>query len=131
LAAAGTSPTVQPVKPPATPVQPVHTRKAAAAPAPVPAAAPATDPKQPSAAPTAATGQEQPPEPEKTFRSDPRIDLQALVWAPDAAARFVVINNRLIKEGGSVDNISVVTINPDDVLLAEGSDRWHVKFKVR
>jgi len=68
---------------------------------------------------------------EKFFKSDPRIDLQALVWAPDSAARFVVINNRLIKEGGSVDNIVVVRINPDDVLLAEGSDRWHEIFKIR
>ena len=67
----------------------------------------------------------------KFFRSDPRIDLQALVWAPEAAARFVVINNRLIKEGGSVDNIVVVQINPDDVLLAEGPNRWHEAFKIR
>ena len=51
--------------------------------------------------------------------------------APEAAARFVVINNRLIKEGGSVDNIVVVRINPDDVLLSEGSDRWNEEFKVR
>ena len=93
---------------------------------PEPAAVPATVPKQPHAETTTATGQgsAEPPDTEKTFRSDPRIDLQALVWAPDAAVRFVVINNRLIKEGGSVDNISVVKINPDDVLLAEGSDRW-------
>jgi hypothetical protein len=67
----------------------------------------------------------------KTFRSDPRIELQALVWAPAAADRFVVINNHLIKEGGSVDNIVVVTINRDDVLLSEGSDRWHQEFKIR
>ena len=67
----------------------------------------------------------------KTFRNDPRIDLQALVWAPDAAARFVIINNRLIKEGGSVDNIVVVQINRDDVQLADGSDRWYEEFKVR
>jgi type IV secretory pathway VirB10-like protein len=67
----------------------------------------------------------------KFFKSDPRIDLQALVWAPESAARFVVINNRLIKEGGSIDNIVVVRINPDDVLLAEGSDRWYEAFKIR
>jgi len=53
------------------------------------------------------------------------------VWAPEAAARFVVINNHLIKEGGTIDNIVVVRINPDDVLLAEGSDRWHEAFKIR
>ena len=67
----------------------------------------------------------------KTYRSDPRIELQALVWAPEASARFVVINNRLIKEGGSTDGIMVVQINRDDVLLAEGTDRWYEKFKIR
>jgi hypothetical protein len=71
------------------------------------------------------------PENSKTFRNDPRIDLQALVWAPEAAARFVIINNQLIKEGGSVDNIVVVEINQDDVMLSEGSDRWHQEFNVR
>lgn len=70
-------------------------------------------------------------EPEKNYRSDPRIELQALVWAPDAAERFVVINNRLIKEGGSIDAITVVRIDRDDVLLAEGGDRWYEKFKIR
>jgi hypothetical protein len=81
----------------------------------------------------AADGQPIPgfPESAKTFRQDPRIDLQALVWAPQAAERFVVINNRLIKEGGSVDKIVVLTINPDDVLLAEGTDRWHEAFQIR
>ena len=68
---------------------------------------------------------------DKTFRNDPRIELQALVWAPEAASRFVVINNRLIKEGGSFDNIVVVRINRDDVLLTEGADRWHERFKIR
>lgn len=68
---------------------------------------------------------------DKNYRSDPRIELQALVWSPEAAARFVVINNRLIKEGASIDNISVVRINRDDVLLSEGADRWHEKFKIR
>jgi hypothetical protein len=68
---------------------------------------------------------------QKAFRSDARIELQALVWAPDAADRFVVINNRLIKEGGALDNITVVRINQDDVLLSEGTDRWYQEFKIR
>lgn len=68
---------------------------------------------------------------EKVFRDDPRIELQALVWAPDAAQRFVVVNNRLIREGGSVDNIVILKIDPDDVLLSEGADRWHQKFTIR
>lgn len=67
---------------------------------------------------------------QKNFRNDSRIQLQALVWAPEANARFVLINNRLVKEGGLVDNIVVVRINPDDVLLSEGSDRWYEKFNL-
>ena len=68
---------------------------------------------------------------QKVFRSDARIELQALVWAPEVADRFVVINNRLIKEGDSLDTITVVKINQDDVLLSEGTDRWYQEFKIR
>lgn len=78
---------------------------------------------RPSSAPT--------PSGKKKFRSDPRIALQALVWAPEAAGRFVVINNRLIKEGGTLDNIVVLEINRDEVLLSEGAERWYQPFKVR
>lgn len=67
----------------------------------------------------------------KNYKNDPRIDLQALVWGEESDKRFVVINNRLVKEGGSVDKIVVVKINPDDVLLAEGAERWHEEFKIR
>ena len=68
---------------------------------------------------------------DKTYRSDPRIELQALVWSPDAAERFVIVNDRLIKEGGSIEGIKVVRINPDDVLVSEDSKRWHEPFKIR
>ncbi|BBO76910.1 hypothetical protein DSCW_43270 [Desulfosarcina widdelii] len=68
---------------------------------------------------------------DKTYRSDPRIELQALVWSPDAAERFVIVNDRLIKEGGSIEGITIVRINPDDVLVSEGSQRWHEAFKIR
>ena len=100
---------------------------------PDPQTSPPSAPGRQPAETIAATGQPEaePPAADKTYRSDPRIELQALVWAPDAAARFVVINNRLIKEGGSVDNIVVVRIDQEDVLLAEGSDRWYQKFKIR
>jgi hypothetical protein len=64
------------------------------------------------------------------MRNDPRIKIQALVWSSEAAERFVIINNRLIKEGGSVDNIVVVRINRDDVLMSEGPDRWFEPFNV-
>jgi FtsZ-interacting cell division protein ZipA len=117
----------------APPVEPekIQPRRPAAEPEPQ-----TTQPSVPVPSPvetTAVTGQTDagPPAGDKTYRHDPRIELQALVWAPDAASRFVVINNRLIKEGGSVDNIVVVRIDQEDVLLAEGSDRWYEKFHIR
>ena len=116
------SPAAPPEQPP--PVEPVQPQPQTAQPS---AASP------PPAETIAVTGQTNagPPAGDKTYRHDPRIELQALVWAPDAASRFVVINNRLIKEGGSVDNIVVVRIDQEDVLLAEGSDRWYEKFHIR
>ncbi|WP_155318257.1 general secretion pathway protein GspB [Desulfosarcina alkanivorans] len=113
---------------PSAPQPTVNARRETLAPQPAPSIAPALP--EPRPAKTVEPVPE-PPDSGKTFRNDPRIDLQALVWAPEAAARFVVINNRLIKEGGSLDNIVVVKINPDDVLLAEGANRWYVEFKVR
>ncbi len=82
-------------------------------------------------APGARTTEGQPAKAEKKFRTDARIELQALVWAPEASERFVVINGQLVKEGGAVDSITVVQINPEDVLLSEGADRWHHKFTIR
>jgi hypothetical protein len=116
----------------APPAQPGNQPIAGNVPAVDPVTAPTQDPS-PRPAETAMAGQPVAASPDsgKFFKSDPRIDLQALVWAPDSTARFVVINNRLIKEGGSVDNIVVERINPDDVLLAEGSDRWYEAFKIR
>ena len=98
---------------------------------PMPAPAEDSSRRPMGSAKTAGPPETAPPDADKFFKSDPRIDLQALVWAPESTARFVVINNRLIKEGGSIDNIVVVRINRDDVLLAEGSDRWHEVFKIR
>jgi Type II secretion system protein B len=84
---------------------------------------------EPSIASIATPGR-QPMQSAHPMRNDPRIKLQALVWSPEAAGRFVIINNRLVKEGGSVDNIVVVRINQDDVLLSEGSDQWYEPFEV-
>jgi hypothetical protein len=117
----------------APPSRPPETRPQPPAPAPKSAPAPA-DPSP--VVPREAVQHSQPPTPpleesDKSYRSDPRIELQALVWSPDAAERFVIVNDRLIKEGGSIEGIHVVRINPDDVLVSEGSKRWHEPFKIR
>lgn len=132
------------VSPPQSEEKPTPTDRQRFAPAMQPPPPPLTRNAQPAAGPlpqkppssetAGATRSDSPiksPETAKNFKNDPRIDLQALVWAANIEDRFVVINNRLIKEGGSVDDIVVVKINPDDVLLAEGAERWHEKFKIQ
>lgn len=147
-----------PPTPPALPVQSAAKPSPAAQPVSTPKTQPSSIPPEPEKAPRQSTDMlsseppvvaskilarsqledtMDPPSPkttsahdQKNFRRDSRIQLQALVWSPEANARFVVINNRLVKEGGQVDNIVVVEINPDDVLLSEGSDRWHEKFNL-
>lgn len=65
------------------------------------------------------------------FRDDPRVELQALVWSPDdPGARFVMINNQMIREGESSGNLRVLTINENDVVFSDGNNRWREKFKI-
>jgi len=117
---------LSPVVAKASPARPPETRPRHSAPAPESKTASSNPPRVASRPPT-------PPleKSDKTYRSDSRIELQALVWSPDAAQRFVIVNDRLIKEGGSIEGITVVRINPDDVLVSEGSKRWHEPFKIR
>lgn len=115
------------------PARPVHKRQPVSAPAAQPTRQPPPQADSAVADPRPAVTQtpSPPPATEQPFRDDPRIDLQALVWAPEAAQRFVVVNNRLIREGGSVDNIVVVRIDRDEVLFSEGGDQWYQKFNIR
>ena len=92
---------------------------------------PAAEPPAASPVPSTPPAQPRASVANKEFRNDPRIHLQALVWAPEAAERLVVINDRLIKEGGTVEGITVVRIDRDDVLLSEGADRWYQAFRIR
>ncbi len=62
---------------------------------------------------------------------DPRIDLQAIAWAPDPKESFVVINNRIVRVGSSVEGITILQIEKDIVSFQEGSSKWQQKFRIR
>lgn len=62
---------------------------------------------------------------------DPRIDIQAIAWAPNSQNSFAVINNRIIREGGSVEGIRVLKIDKEKVVFQEGSDKWQQEFRVK
>ncbi|NNG01798.1 MAG: GspB domain-containing protein [Desulfobacteraceae bacterium] len=57
------------------------------------------------------------------------IELQALVWAEDAADRFVVINNRIVRQGQVFDGYSIAEIQLDRVVIETGGQRFSLKHK--
>lgn len=62
---------------------------------------------------------------------DPRIELQAIAWAPNAKDSFVVINNRIYREGGKVQGIRVLKIMKETVAFQEGTSKWQQEFRVK
>jgi len=64
-------------------------------------------------------------------KDDPRIELQAIAWAEDGKNSFVVINNRIIREGQTCDGIVVTKIGKDEVVFRDGRDEWREKFRIK
>jgi hypothetical protein len=59
---------------------------------------------------------------------DGRLKIQAIAWAPDARERMAVINNRILREGESVEGFTILMIGEDQVLLSAEGRRWRVVF---
>ncbi|MCP4352035.1 MAG: GspB domain-containing protein [Desulfobacterales bacterium] len=62
---------------------------------------------------------------------DPRLTIQALVWSSDPEGRMAMINNKIIRIGGSVDGIVVTHIESDYVIVREGDKKWKQIFQIR
>ena len=54
---------------------------------------------------------------------DSGLEIQALSWDANPEGRIAVINSRLCREGDRIGSYRIVTINPDDVVVARGSNR--------
>jgi hypothetical protein len=59
------------------------------------------------------------------------LDLQAISWASDAQKRLAVINGRLCRENESVSGFIIKQINPDDVIVSNGSITGRLVLKIR
>ncbi len=71
-----------------------------------------------------------------TVRSYQRLDesrlkLQAIAWSHDATQRIAVINNRVVREGESIDGFSIRQIREDDVVVNDGTQSWQLEFGLR
>ena len=60
--------------------------------------------------------------------NDSKLKLQALAWSDDAARRMVVINDRIVHEGESVDGYQVTKIRQEDVIVKNGGKSWRLEF---
>ena len=71
-----------------------------------------------------------------TARSYPRLDnaklkLQAIAWSKVAAERIAVINDRIVREGESVEGYSINRIRQEDVVVNDGARSWQLEFGLR
>jgi hypothetical protein len=62
--------------------------------------------------------------------SDSKLKLQAIAWAHEAPQRLAVINNRIVREGDSVDGYSIVQIRSEDVIVNDGTQSWRLEFSL-
>ncbi|MEE8400097.1 MAG: general secretion pathway protein GspB [Desulfobacterales bacterium] len=62
---------------------------------------------------------------------DGRMSLQAIAWSRLPEKRMAVINNRVVREGGTVNGIEVIRIHEDRVIIREGEEVWKLVFKLR
>ena len=62
--------------------------------------------------------------------SDSKLKLQAIAWAHEASQRLTVINDRIVREGDSVDGYSIVQIRSEDVVINDGTESWRLEFSL-
>lgn len=90
-------------------------------------AAPPTPPPEPksgTAKKTATDRYENTPE-----LTDGRLKVHAIAWSPKAEERMAVLNNRVVYEGDSVEDFTIVVIRLDDVVVREKEKGlWRVVF---
>ena len=62
---------------------------------------------------------------------DPKMKLQAITWSKDPLKRVVVINNRILRQGDSVQGYRIDSINQDDVVLSDAGEQWKLIFRIK
>jgi cytoskeletal protein RodZ len=60
--------------------------------------------------------------------TDGRLKVQAIAWAEEASERMAVINNHIVREGGSVEGFFIVRIGKDTVILRENGHLLKILF---
>jgi hypothetical protein len=90
---------------------------------------------RPSSPVTAQTAAAPDPPPEIRQRSidaerltDGSLSIQAIAWSANPDERIAVINNRVTREGASIDGYSIITIAEEAVYARKEGKLWMVRF---
>jgi hypothetical protein len=59
------------------------------------------------------------------------LKLQAIAWSENPEHRMAVINNNIVREGGSVEGAAVTHIGEDMVVFKKGGEEWKQLFRLR
>lgn len=62
---------------------------------------------------------------------DSRLELQAIAWSIDAKKRIAVINGRVVREGATIEGVSIARIGKDEVVVLEGKELWKLVFTIK
>lgn len=57
-----------------------------------------------------------------------KYKLEAIVWAENPESRFAVINGQIVRTGGSLEGLSIVLVDRDNVAVRSGGRNWKMKF---
>jgi general secretion pathway protein B len=59
------------------------------------------------------------------------ISIQAISWADEPQARIAVMDNKILREGENVGEMTIVEIRKDDVVVRQAGRLWRVVFNLR
>ena len=56
------------------------------------------------------------------------LKLQAIAWSSDSKESIAVVNDRILREGSSIEGALIIQIDKNDVSFQKGGDKWRQKF---
>jgi hypothetical protein len=62
------------------------------------------------------------------YTAKDRFDIQAIAWDENPQDRLVVINNSILREGGSIDGVSISQIGKNEIIINDKGQRWKILF---
>lgn len=62
---------------------------------------------------------------------DKRITLQAIVWSEKPSDRFAIVNERIVREGDSLDDITILMIEKSAIRFKHAGKEWLEPFRAQ